>query len=1016
MREGNAIHGLWIGRELSKLEQLTIRSFLRQGHPFNLWVYDDLEDDLPDGVVLQDASKILSRERIFLKDRPDPGSSVGKKSYGPFSDLFRYKLLHDQGGTWVDMDLTCLKAFDFDEPYLFRSHRIGVMGNLLKAPKGSELMRRTFEMADAIADKNVPWLALNRLLTQNVHELGLDNYVRSGIVNEGEAAEVIRTYAASPFQRPPQSWYAIHWANEFWGTRASPEGPSGGFPTKNSPVSGSLLHELYRAHGLIDARADDGARIYFGSQSTSKPQAETAANTRSKSINMLLPTLNRGGAERIALDIASALCDDPDVHVYLYVRRTSKRTHATPVRDNLHVVFLDEPGAPTLIELAQSLVRRGNPAIFTHLIPPEQLRNLWAAGLLTIPVIHNAKQGWNEDPAALDETNVPFLIACCDAVRQELLAIGCRPPVVTIRHEVTWSPRPRDLVKARQAIRDRWGIDDDVLLIGMIGQFKSQKAYPRAIRVLSEIQKRGIPAKLMIVGGWDHPYGWGRETFEATMRLAVDRGVVADVILAGETDAPVDHLAAFDVFLNTSVFEGLSVSMMEAMACGCPMVVSDVGGIREIVAEDVALIEHGSEIGAYCDAILDVAQRETRLIPPPRPLPELVPQIWLGMNNVATRVAGLQRPAPNGTLFVIDGLHLGGPAVSLCRMLEAAKRNHRVGVMPLHGVSVEGMAEAVTRSQTELFGAQPGISPARAAHHIIDTLLERNFGSICFWSAPAEVKLMVAKLLEPTSIELVDVSPGPMLFDELEQSAEFQRRIAFTEEQYFTRLNRFVSLYKEGTPEHHGKACAQTDVIPLGVPAPPPFIPLPPPQLLPPAWFDPAFAIGTVSRLVPYKKIELLLDAMAILSVELPQANLTVVGGPDATSTDYADSLYQRVNELGLSNVHFVGPYGDINRFLATWKLLVISGERQGCPNASLEGMAMGLPVIAFDSGGLREQIVNGKTGYLVHSPAELAKRIKSILSDPKRLAKLSQQSRQRARSRFSLSDSAKRFAEVLAI
>jgi glycosyltransferase involved in cell wall biosynthesis len=1016
MREGNAIHGLWIGKELSKLEQLTIRSFARQGHPFNLWVYDDLEGDLPDGVVLQDAAKILPRERIFLKERPDPGSSVGQKSYGPFSDLFRYKLLYDQGGTWADMDLTCLKAFDFEEPYLFRSHRIGVMGNLLKAPKGSELMWRTFEMADAIADENVPWLALNRLLTRNVHELGLDNYVRTGIVNEGDAADVIKTYAASPFQRPPQSWYAIHWANEFWGTRASPGGPSGGFPTKDAPVSGSLLHELYRAHGLIDAREEVGARIYSGPKPATKSEAETRADTRSRSINMLLPTLNRGGAERIALDVASALCDDPNIHVHLYVRKTSKRTHARSVRDNLHVVFLDEPGAPTLIEIAQAMVRRGNPVIFTHLIPPEQLRKLWAAGLLTVPVIHNAKQGWNEDPAALDEANVPFMIACCDAVREELLAVGCKPPVVTIRHEVTWSPRPHALVKARQSIRDRWGIEDDMLLIGMIGQFKSQKAYPRAIRVLAEIQNRGIPAKLMIVGGWDHSYGWGRKTFEATMRLAVDRGVVADVILTGETDAPVDYLASFDVFLNTSVFEGLSISMMEAMACGCPMVVSDVGGIREIATGDAALIEHGSEIAAYCDAILELAQRETRLIPPPQASPELIPQIWLGLNNVATSVGIAPRPAPNGTLFVIDGLHLGGPAVSLCRLLEARTRNHRVGVMTLHGVSVEGMAEAVTRSEAELFSAQAGISPTRAAHHIVKILLERNFGSVCFWSAPAEVKLMVAKLLEPTAIQLIDVSPGPMMFDELKQSAEFQRRIAFTDDQYLARLNRFVSLYKEGTPEHYGKRCEHTHVIALGVPPPPPFIPLPPPELLPPAWFDPAFAIGTVSRLVPYKKIELLLDAMAILNVELPQANLTIIGAPDATSTAYADELYQRASELRLSNVHFVGAYGDINRFLSMWRVFVLSGERQGCPNASLEAMAMGLPVIAVDSGGVREQIVNGKTGYVVRSANELASRIKSVLNDPKHLARLSQQSRHRARSRFDLADSAKRFAEVLAI
>lgn len=1015
MREGNAIHGLWIGRELSKLEQLTIRSFLRQGHPFNLWVYDELNDEVPEGVILHDAAKILPRDRIFLKEQPDPGSTIGRKSYGPFSDLFRYKLLHDEGGIWVDMDLTCLRPFDFGEPYLFRSHKIGVMGNLLKAPKGSELMRRTFEMAEAVADENVAWLALNRLLTKNVHDLNLSDYVRSGIVNEGDADDVISAFAASPFQRPPQGWYAIHWANEYWGTRAAAAADAP-FPTKDSPVPGSLLHELYRSHGLIDAREEEGLRAPIPQRGQTRPTASRgAAESRTGCINMLVPTLNRGGAERIALDIATALCNDPDVEVHLYVRRTSERSHRLPQRDNLQFHFLDQPGAPSLIEVAQSLVGRGNPVIFTHLIPVEHLRQLWAGGLLTIPVIHNARQGWNEDPVQFDEASVPLVIACCDAVRDELKAAGCAPPVVTVRHEIGWTPRPRDLAQGRASVRRRWGVGDDVLLVGMVGQFKSQKAYPRAIRILAEVQKH-VPAKLMIVGGWDHPYGWGRKTFEATMRLAVDLGVVADVILAGETDNPADYLAAFDVFLNTSVFEGLSVSMMEAMACGCPMVVSAVGGIREIATENIRLIEDGSNVQAYCDAILDCAQVEARLIPPPKPAPELVPQIWLGLSKIAPRIGDVRRPAPNGTLFVIDGLHLGGPAVSLCRLLAAAKRRHRVGVVAIHGVSVEGMNETLKRSQAQIFSVPPGISAARAAHHIVDILIEQNFGTICFWSAPAELKLFLAKLLEPTAVELVDVSPGPMLFDELEEGSEFQNRIAFTDDQYFHRLDRFVSLYKDGVPERHGKSCARSTVIPLGAPAPPAFVPLPPPAQLAPAWFDPAYAIGTVVRLVPYKQVELLIEAMAILNVELPKANLTIVGGPDSTSTAYAEELRQRVDELGLSNIHFAGPYDDVHRFLALWKLFIISGERQGCPNASLEAMAMGLPVIAFESGGLREQILSGKTGYLVHSPAELAKRVKNLLTDRKRLRKLSQQSRQRAKSRFNLNDSARRFAEVLAI
>jgi len=43
----NAIHGLWIGRHLSKLEKLTLHSFLKHGHEFNLWVYDELVEPLP---------------------------------------------------------------------------------------------------------------------------------------------------------------------------------------------------------------------------------------------------------------------------------------------------------------------------------------------------------------------------------------------------------------------------------------------------------------------------------------------------------------------------------------------------------------------------------------------------------------------------------------------------------------------------------------------------------------------------------------------------------------------------------------------------------------------------------------------------------------------------------------------------------------------------------------------------------------------------------------------------------
>jgi hypothetical protein len=258
MLAGNTIHGLWIGSCLSKLEKLTLLSFVRHGHEFNLWVYDELDEPPPAGVILRDASTILPRARIFLKAETDPSAGVGRKSYGPFSDLFRYKLLHDEGGIWVDMDLTCLKPFDFAEPYVFRAHPIGLMGNLIKAPKGSRLMRLTFDCADEAADENVSWLTLNKILGHFVRSLKLDGYIKQHIINDEALCDTIANYAGSAYRDPPPNWYGIHWANEYWGTRTFNHSiRTGDLPTKNRPMAGSLLHELYRSYGLIDPRGTD---------------------------------------------------------------------------------------------------------------------------------------------------------------------------------------------------------------------------------------------------------------------------------------------------------------------------------------------------------------------------------------------------------------------------------------------------------------------------------------------------------------------------------------------------------------------------------------------------------------------------------------------------------------------------------------------------------------------------------------------------------------------------------------
>jgi len=201
---------------------------------------------------------------------------------------------------------------------------------------------------------------------------------------------------------------------------------------------------------------------------------------------------------------------------------------------------------------------------------------------------------------------------------------------------------------------------------------------------------------------------------------------------------------------------------------------------------------------------------------------------------------------------------------------------------------------------------------------------------------------------------------------------------------YVERLDDFVALYEKGASEHVLATRARhTHVIPRAVPLPPRFVPLPPADALLPQRFDPEFAIGTCCRVVPDKRVEFLFDMMRILSKQLPQVSLTIVGGPDSKSLEYWEALLHRAHDERLDNVRFVGRHDDVNPFLAQFKVFVMVSDRQGSPNASLEAMAMRLPLVANPDGGTAEQIADGVNGFLAEDPAQMAERVARLLRDP---------------------------------
>ena len=121
--------------------------------------------------------------------------------------------------------------------------------------------------------------------------------------------------------------------------------------------------------------------------------------------------------------------------------------------------------------------------------------------------------------------------------------------------------------------------------------------------------------------------------------------------------------------------------------------------------------------------------------------------------------------------------------------------------------------------------------------------------------------------------------------------------------------------------------------------------------------------IGTSARINPQKRLDLLLDAIRRAHPSLPPYVLRVAGGVERGCDDHAACLRRRAEGLP---VEWLGGLDDVADFLRDLDLFVLVAEPAGCPNASLEAMAAGLPVIATDVGGMSEQVDDGVTGRLV--------------------------------------------------
>lgn len=191
------------------------------------------------------------------------------------------------------------------------------------------------------------------------------------------------------------------------------------------------------------------------------------------------------------------------------------------------------------------------------------------------------------------------LIGCGEAVRQALIhnegLPGDRVEVIYNGVDLTALAQPAPAARAR--VRAEFGYADTDLVMILVARLHALKDHQTALRTVDRVRAELPGARLLLVGDGDQ---------RAAVQQAVsERGLAAHVTLAGTRRDIPDLLAAADVFLMTSISEGIPLTLIEAMAARVPVVATAVGGIPEMLQDGVSgLLAAAGDDAGLAQAVL----------------------------------------------------------------------------------------------------------------------------------------------------------------------------------------------------------------------------------------------------------------------------------------------------------------------------------------------------------------------------------------------------------------------------
>lgn len=703
-------------------------------------------------------------------------------------------------------------------------------------------------------------------------------------------------------------------------------------------------------------------------------------------ITVVIASLAVGGAERIVVDWAARVDSRWQIHLVVLFDQDVEWIPPDHVRVTR---FHGRDLLARLRILAADIATSDNPVCVCHLLSSRWLTELEHPGVTLVYVYHNAPEGWEVHPSELP-SNTRLVIAVSAACARDLRCAGWRGPVSIIRHI---PPYWRCGTEDRSKIRKHWNIPDTNVLLGMVGGIKPQKNYTRALSILSAY-KRCANVTLVIIGGRVKTAKAAGE-WELIRTRAADLG--DSIIMTDAIPGAAAYIPAFDVLLNTSDFEGLSISTLEALVQGVPVVATHVGGQGELGSPDLHLIQCDAHINEWLEALTAAAHSGGGSYPKWGNFPTF--RLWT-MAGIAPKRRG------TGILFCTDDLNTGGAQRSLLNLIDEPHLDAQITIAVCRrGISAALADVAAQCGHSFRFLSRDG-DVFTCAESIIGLANSLKCGTICFWNVDAKIRLLVVKALQHTGIRLVDVSPGPASIRSLSELLSFMDWIGFSETDYYEQIEALVLKYRAESPE----LCSPHKVhsIPNGVRLP--------------AVYKMDYALRSVRRIISMCRIartkHVLELVVAFRSVQkvFGGAELHIYGHDNSSEGDYLAEIQRAAGLESSQNIflHQASPLENIQ--LHTFDVAVVLGSDQGCPNAVLEAMAAAVPTVTNTVGGTSEQIENGISGILLRNcePKVIASAIIMLLRDRGLARRMGEAARARVAERFSMEKMACSYRNII--